>query len=277
MAININSNIPSIVAQKDLNSSQKTIDQANERNSSGKRVDHTADDAAELAITEHLNTQVRELNTAMRNAYDGAYAAKTADAGLEHISNNLQRMRELAVQATNASFSIADRRNLDSEFSSLNDDIARIAKETTYNDISLLDGTVDSIDFQTGSGTSANNTISLSLINVESVTAQEGSSDAAGIATLDEASSVISQIDSLFRSISSARSRFGAAQNQFDTSIDNLQSVVETQSAAYSRLIDSDYAKEAADRTRALLLNQASDAIAVQANVFPKSVLQLIV
>lgn len=277
MAVTINSNILSINAQKHLETSQKVVDETTERISAGKRVNSAADDAAVLAIAERLNAEVRGLNTAMRNTYEGSYVADTADGGLEQVSNNLQRMRELAVQAGNGSYTEADRANLDSEFFALNEDIARIAKSTTYNGTSLLDGSTDSINIQTGTNSSDDDKIALSLTSVDSVKAEEASGDPASISTSNGATSAIDQIDSLFRSINSARASFGAAQNTLDNTIGNLQTRIETQSSTRSTLIDADYAKEAADRASALLRTQASNAIAVQANVFPKSVLQLIV
>lgn len=277
MAITINSNILSINAQKHLDTSQKSVDEATERISAGKRVNSAADDAAVLAIAERLNAQVRGLNTAMRNTYEGSYVGETADGGLEQVSNNLQRMRELAVQAGNGSYTDADRENLDSEFSALNEDIARIATATTYNGTSLLDGSTDSINIQTGASSSADDKVELSLASVDSVTAADASGNPASISTSNGATSAIDQIDSLFRSIDSARASLGATQNTLDNTIGNLQTRIETQSSTRSALIDADYAKEAADRASALIRTQASNAIAVQANVFPQSVLQLIV
>lgn len=276
MALTINSNILSINAQKYLDSSQKAVDEATERISSGKRVNSAANDAAVIAIAERLNSEVRGLNAAMRNTYEGGYVADTADGGLDQVSNNLQKMRELALQAGNGSYSDADRENLNSEFSALNQDIARIAQNTTHNGTSLLDGSTPSVTIQTGANSSAGESVELTLATVEPLTAGDGSGNLASISTSNGATSAIDQIDNMFQSISSARANLGAAQNSFDSTVSNLQTGILSQSAAHSTLIDADYAKEAADRASALLRTQASNAIAVQANVFPQSVLQLI-
>ena len=166
MALTINTNAYSLTAQRNLASTQNSLATSMQRLSSGLRINTAQDDAAGLAIAERLNSQVKGMNVAIRNANDGISMAQVADGTASQISDNLQRMRELAVQASNGSYASADRDNLQSEFTSLSQEITRIASAAKFNNIGLADATAATTSFQIGAGTASFNQISLTLANL---------------------------------------------------------------------------------------------------------------
>ena len=282
----------SLTAQRNLNSSQGSLMTSMERLSSGLRVNSAKDDAAGLAIAERMNTQVRGMNVAIRNANDGISMAHTAEGGLQEVSNMLQRMRELAVQSANGTNSANDRANLDAEFQALNSEISRIAETTMFNGVAVLNTsgvttgsgsaavTADAtIVFQVGANTSSGgeNTLSINLKDISTLT--EGTGSAAvpvNISTVSASESTMTAIDTMIGQITSARADFGAVQSRFESAINNLQVGVENQAAARGRIMDADFAVETANMTRAQILQQAGNAMVSQANSAPQSVLQLL-
>jgi flagellin len=291
MAQTINTNVMSLTAQRNLNQSQGTLATSMQRLSSGLRVNSAKDDAAGLAIAERMNTQVRGMNVAIRNANDGISMAQTAEGGMAEIGSMLQRMRELAVQSSNGTNSADDRSNLDAEFQALNSEIGRIAETTQFNGISVLNTTgtaavaassgvsaVAAVDativFQVGANTSTGNTLSISLQGIERLEATSGV--AHNITTVSSTTSSITAIDSMIDDITSARADFGAVQSRFESAINNLQIGMENQSAARGRIMDADFAVETANMTRSQILQQAGNAMVSQANSSPQSVLQLL-
>jgi flagellin len=276
----INTNVMSLTAQRNLNVSQGSLATSMQRLSSGLRVNSAKDDAAGLAIAERMNTQVRGMNVAIRNANDGISLAQTAEGGLQEISNMLQRMRELAVQSANGTNSSADRANLDSEFQALNSEIARIAETTTFNGVAVLNtsgsGSAADIVFQVGANTTSTgeNTLSIGLKQIESVGGSAASSTS--ISSVSATENAIALIDTMIDEITSARADFGAVQSRFESAINNLQVGMENQSAARGRIMDADFAVETANMTRAQILQQAGNAMVSQANSAPQSVLQLL-
>ena len=284
MAQTINTNVMSLTAQRNLNSSQSTMATSMQRLSSGLRVNSAKDDAAGLAIAERMNTQVRGMNVAIRNANDGISLAQTAEGGMAEISNMLQRMRELAVQSANGTNSDDDRGNLDAEFQALNSEIGRIAETTQFNGISVLNspGTGSgsaavpaSITFQVGANTASGNTLSINLSEIASLTAGSGSATN-NIATVSGTTAAMTAIDSMINDVTSARADFGAVQSRFESAISNLQVGMENQAAARGRIMDADFAVETANMTRSQILQQAGNAMVSQANSAPQSVLQLL-
>lgn len=286
MAQTINTNVMSLTAQRNLNQSQGTLATSMQRLSSGLRVNSAKDDAAGLAIAERMNTQVRGMNVAIRNANDGISLAQTAEGGMQEIGSMLQRMRELAVQSSNGTNSAEDRENLDAEFQALNSEIGRIAETTQFNGISVLNtagtgsgsATVDAeIVFQVGANTASGNTLSISLKEITSL--QSGTGSAAvtnNIATVSATTTAIGAIDDMINTVTSARADFGAVQSRFESAINNLQIGMENQSAARGRIMDADFAVETANMTRSQILQQAGNAMVSQANSSPQSVLQLL-
>ena len=287
----VNTNIMSLNAQRNLYTNNAGLATSIQRLSSGLRVNSAKDDAAGLAIAERMNAQVRGMNVAIRNANDGISLAQTAEGALGKIGDSLQRMRELAVQSANATNSSSDRANLDSEFAQLQSEISRVIGGTSFNGTSLFTGST-SFSFQVGAGTTTNDTVSVSRNQLSGGTAKTSgtlaSSDtaAATLATITSnsdiaadataATNAIKDIDIALDKVNSERATYGAAQNRFESVISNLQISSENVTAARSRIMDADFAKETAELTRTQILTQAGTAMLAQANQAPQSVLSLL-
>jgi flagellin len=264
----INTNINSLNAQRNLASSANSLSTAMSRLSSGLRVNSAKDDAAGLAIAERMNSQTRGMNVAIRNANDAIGMAQTAEGALGAISNNLQRMRELAVQAANGTNSTSDVAALESEFNLLSLENTRVAAATTFNGTAVIAAATHT--FQVG----ANNTAANDQIAVIGA-AYSGSSTTLGSSTTT-AFAEISKLDTDINTVTKARSTWGATQNRFDTVIANLRVGSENSAAARGRIMDADYAMETANLSRAQVLQQAGTAMVAQANQAPQSVLALL-
>ncbi len=286
----VNTNIMSLNAQRNLYTSGLGQATTIQRLSSGLRVNSAKDDAAGLAIAERMNAQIRGSNVAIRNANDGISLAQTAEGSLGKIGDALQRMRELAVQSANATNSSGDRTNLDSEFSQLQAEISRVVDGTTFNGTALFTGST-SFSFQVGAGTTTNDVVAVSRNQLSGGTAGTSGGAAAStaadaIARVTSASDIaadataatnaIKDIDAALDKINSERANYGAAQNRFESVIGSLQISAENVSAARSRIMDADFAKETAELTRTQILNQAGTAMLAQANQAPQSVLSLL-
>ena len=282
----INTNIASLNAQRNLNMSQNTLFTATQRLSSGMRVNSAKDDAAGLAIAERMNAQVRGMNVAARNANDGISLAQTAEGALGRVSESLQRMRELAVQAANATNSDSDKDSLDKEFGELAKEIQRVLGGTTFNGLSVLGSDAGAQLFQVGANTSSNDTISITTTDMtvdSTITTVAGTDNTgSGRALIDNSASassiqgIIGNIDDAIDTVNSERATLGASQSRFDAVISNLQISIENQSAARSRIIDTDFAAETANLSRAQILQQAGNAMIAQANQLPDQVMQLL-
>jgi flagellin len=272
----INTNLASLNAQRNLNTSQSSLSVSMQRLSSGLRVNSAKDDAAGLAIAERMNTQVRGMNVAARNANDGISLAQTAEGALGKIGDNLQRMRELAVQSANDTNSASDRTALDNEFKQLAQENERVIANTKFNGQNLLSA-ASTFVFQVGANTTTDNQISITTSNVTTAmgTATQGTTASLG-ATSGDALAAMTAIDAALDAVNSTRSTFGAAQNRFDAVISNLQVAAENQAAARSRIMDADYAAETANMSRAQILQQAGNAMVAQANQLPQQVLKLL-
>jgi flagellin len=281
MPLTINTNIASLNAQRNLNASQGSLATSMQRLSSGLRVNSAKDDAAGLAIAERMNAQVRGMNVAVRNANDGISMSQTAEGALAQVSNSLQRMRELAVQARNASNSSSDKDSLNKEFSQLQAEISRVLGGTTFNGKHILGADATSLTFQIGANTTADDAITIATTNMTidpTITAVTNSATALidATATFGAIGTVIDNIDSALDNINDTRATFGATQSRFDAIITNLQVGVENQSAARSRIMDADFAAETANMSRAQVLQQAGTAMVAQANQLPNQVLKLL-
>ena len=282
MAQTINTNVASLNAQRNLNSSQGSLGTTLQRLSSGLRVNSAKDDSAGLAIAERMNTQVRGMNVAIRNANDGISLAQTAEGALGKIGDNLQRMRELAVQSANDTNSADDRTMLDTEFKQLALENARVITNTKFNGQELLTGsggTAGEFTFQVGANTSVDNQITVSTLDIASAMGS-GTQGAGTTATLGasagNARSAMDNIDAAIKAIGTSRATFGAAQNRFDAVISNLQVASENQAAARGRIMDADFATETANLSRTQILQQAGTAMLAQANSLPQNVLSLL-
>jgi flagellin len=276
----INTNVASLTAQRNFSASQSQLSTSMQRLSSGLRINSAKDDAAGLAIAERMNAQVRGMNVAVRNANDGISLSQTAEGALSKVGDALQRMRELAVQARNATNSSSDKDSLDKEFGELQSEITRVLGGTSFNGKKILGADATQLTFQIGANTTTDDEVSITTENMTSnsdITAVTGSS--ATIDSTADASAiagVIDDIDAAIDTINDQRATFGASQGRFDAIISNLQSAVEAQSAARSRIMDADFASETANLSRAQILQQAGTAMIAQANQLPQQVLSLL-
>jgi flagellin len=281
MPLTINTNIASLNAQRNLNASQGSLATSMQRLSSGLRVNSAKDDAAGLAIAERMNAQVRGMNVAVRNANDGISMAQTAEGALSQVGNALQRMRELAVQARNSTNSSSDKNSLNKEFSQLQSEITRVIGGTTFNGKRILGADATSLTFQIGANTTSDDTITITTANMNNdgtITTVTNTSTAVidSTASAGAIGSVIDNIDKALDEVNDTRATFGATQSRFDAIITNLQTGVENQSAARSRIMDADFASETANMSRAQVLQQAGTAMVAQANQLPQQVLKLL-
>ncbi len=276
----INTNLNSLNAQRNLNTSQMSLSVSMQRLSSGLRVNSAKDDAAGLAIAERMNAQVKGMNVAARNANDGISLAQTAEGALGKVSDSLQRMRELAVQSRNASNSSSDKESLNKEFQQLSAEIKRVLSATTFNGKDILASGAGALNFQIGANTTINDLITISTANMltdASITAVTAATVSIGsAANTDAIKTVIDSIDGALDKINSERAVYGATQSRFDAIISNLQVAAENQTAARSRIMDADFAVETANLSRAQILQQAGNAMVAQANQLPQQVLKLL-
>jgi len=274
MAQVINTNIASLNAQRNLNSSQASLGTAIQRLSSGLRVNSAKDDAAGLAIASRMDGQTRGMNIAIRNANDGISLAQTAEGSLGKITDMLQRMRELAVQAANDTNGSSDRTSLNEEFSQLKAEIDRTFDATKFNGTQIL-GTAATLNFQIGANNVAEDQLSIVTSDLSAGTGITAIA-AGDITTLTNARTAIASVDTALTEINSARATFGAVQNRVECLIANLQVASENTSAARSRIMDADFAAETAALTRGQILQQAGTAMLAQANQVPQQVLALL-
>jgi len=280
MAAIINTNVSSLTAQRNLSSSQASLATSMQRLSSGLRINSAKDDAAGLAIAERMNAQVRGMNVGIRNANDGISMAQTAEGALSKVGDALQRMRELAVQSRNATNSSSDKDSLNKEFAELQSEITRVLGGTSFNGKKILGSDATAMTFQIGANTTSDDEVSITTENmtantdITSVTTSTAVIDSS--ATTGDIATVIDNIDTAIDTINDERATFGASQSRFDAIISNLQSSVEAQSAARSRIMDTDFASETANMSRAQILQQAGTAMVAQANQLPQNVLSLL-
>jgi len=287
VGLRINNNIAAFNAYRNLSITDGDMSKSLEKLSSGYRINRAADDAAGLAISEGLRSQIGGLTVAVRNAQDGISVVQTAEGALNETTSILQRMRDLAVQASNGGSQDSDAQaNADTEFQQLNAELDRIATTTKFGQQSLLDGAYAGI-FQVGSDSSnvnANNIITVDITTAGAlsgltITALDSTGLATGAATLastTDATDAIDTLDTALQDVSTVRAKLGAYQNRFEHTINNLNVAVENLSASESRIRDTDMAQEMVQFTRAQILSQAGTAMLAQANQAPQSVLKLL-
>ncbi|MEO5361127.1 MAG: flagellin FliC [Nitrospirota bacterium] len=335
MAMVINTNMQSINAQRNLMMTQGPLQQAMERLSSGLRINSAADDAAGLAIATRMTSQTRGLNVAIRNANDGLSMVQTAEGSLSQMTADLQRMRELTVQATSGQYGASDIGAMQMEVNSLVEDIGRISIQTTFNNKNLLDGTFSAALAVSYNASDSQITVSIGSMNTDvlggniftaagkngallnlkdihtaTTVGVQGVGDGSwqtgagapyaysytsksqitytGMASLlvndsttssgyaSRASNAIAIIDGALATVTSARSSMGAKANAFNAAVVNLSNVVETTTAANSRIMDADFAAETANLTRSMILQQSGISVLSQANTQPQNVLALL-
>ena len=266
MPMTINTNISSMNAQRNLAGSQMSLATSMQRLSSGLRVNSAKDDSAGLAIADRMNAQVRGMMVASRNANDGISMAQTAEGALSTVTDALQRMRELGVQAQNGTNSTTDRANLDTEYQQLSQEITRIAAQTKFNGTAIIGAGAGANVFQVG----ANNGETLAITTTTVTTV------AGNLTSAANASTAVAALDTALDTITTQRATYGAAMNRFGMAISNLAISTENQSAARGRIMDADFAVETANLSRAQILQQAGNAMVAQANQLPNQVMTLL-
>ena len=270
MGLRVNTNLFSINAQRNLGNVTSRLGANFSRLSSGLRIANAADDAAGLGISERLRSQVRSLGQAGRNAQDGISVVQTAEGSLDEISGSLNRLRELAIQASNGTYTDEDRDIIDGEFQALVAEIDRIAEDTEFNGLSLLNGT-NALDIQVG--VDAGDTIEIATIDL---TAGTLALDTLNVQDAAGSQAALGAIDDAIDSVNTERGSLGAIQNRLSSTFRTIQATREGLSAAESRIRDVDVAAETADLTRNSILQQAATSVLSQANVQPQLALSLL-
>ncbi len=280
MAMTIQTNTASLNAQRSTAANSASLSTTMARLSSGLRINSAKDDAAGLAIADRMNTQVRGMNVAIRNAGDGISMAQVAEGGLSGINDMLQRMRELAVQASNATNQSADISKLDQEYQELGKEVTRMMDATQFNGESILKATAD-YTFQVGANSGTENQIKITsaalATNIANLTAVTNGGSQSALNTAASANiSAIDALDKALTVVNDNRAKLGAVQSRFENTISYLRTAVENQSAARGRIMDADFASETANLSRSQILQQAGTAMIAQANQLPQSVLKLL-
>ena len=273
MAMVINTNIASENAVRLLSKSQSEMANSMERLTSGLRINKTADDAAGKAIVTKMTEQVKGTTMAIRNANDGISLVQTVDGAAEETVNMLQRIRELAVQSANGTYSSAQRNQMNNEVSQLKQEINRVASTTKFNGVSLMAG-AKNVSIWAGWESGTGNAMVISLSNMGA--SALGVTPATNVQTVTAAKSMMGQVDKALSTINTTRSKFGAMQNRFDYTISNLKNVNENIMASRSRVQDADFATESANLARTQILQQAGMSMLAQANQSQQNVLSLL-
>lgn len=285
--LGINTNAASLTAQRNLSSSGAGLNNSIARLSSGLRVNNAKDDAAGLAIAERMNAQIRGFDVASRNANDGISLLQVADGAMGKISDNLQRMRELAVQAKNGSLNTTDRTNLNREYVELANEVNRVTQGTTFNGNAVFSSANKSMTFQVGTGNATTDTLTVNLTDTATaggndlttvLTNGAGSIQAnlGGVDSVANATTAITNIDAALDAITGMRAVVGAGQSRLDQVISFADLSSTNLATARGRIMDADFAKETASMTRAQILQQAGTAMLAQANQLPNNVLSLL-
>jgi flagellin len=298
MSIVVNTNVGSLNAQRSLAESSRELATAMERLSSGKKINSAADDAAGFAIAERMTAQVRGLNMATKNANDGLAMLATIENATNDVTDMLQRVRELAVQAANDTNSATDRGYLQKEVDSLLNEINRVASQTVYNDLNVLDGTrsgtiqvgtdagqtvafsIAAIDTDTLGLTNDSFTDATTIDDISAETAATSATLASGekisVLTAADAANSLTKITSAIESVASNRAGYGALANRLEYTVSNLMNVAEFTTSARSRIEDADFAAESARLAKAQVLQQTGTAMLAQANASSQLAIQLI-
>jgi flagellin len=277
MAQVINTNIMSLNSQRALGTTNSALQTSLQRLSSGLRINSAKDDAAGLAVASGLTSQIRGFNQAVRNANDAISLAQTAEGALDEVTNMVQRVRELAIQASNGNYTSTERSALNKETSELVQEISRLTDRITFNGVKVI-GSTAATKFWVGQGTaSAANAVTISFKDIANTASGIGSFlTNANVGTVADANSTITVADTALTRINKIRADLGAKQNRFESAVRNMQNVVENLSASRSRIQDADFAMETANLTRAQILQQAGIAMLAQANSVPQAALSLL-
>jgi flagellin len=272
MGLRINNNVAAMNAYRNLSVTDGQMAKSLEKLSSGFRINRAADDAAGLAISEGLRSQIGGLKVAVRNTQDGVSVVQTAEGALTEVHAILQRMRDLAVQSSNDSNDTNSRAALNAEATALKTELTRISDKTTFNNVALLDGTFTAKQFQVGYA--SGDTIQVDI--AQDFDAVGLAVDGVDLTTQAGASTAITSLDTAIKTVSTERGKLGALQNRFEHTINNLNVAIENLSTSESRIRDTDMAQEMMSFTRSQILSQAGTSMLAQANQAPQSVMQLL-
>lgn len=278
MSLFVNTNVSSINAQRQLFDVNDRLNTSFERLSSGFRINSASDDAAGLQISDRLTSQVQGLNQAVRNANDAISLSQTAEGALSEVTTSLQRIRTLAVQSQNGINSSADRLALQKEVSALRTEISRIATDTQFGNVNILDGNF-SAKFLVGANAGQTISVNLSSTNLGSISGFSATGlgiTTNSVSTAGGASALLSDVDAAISGIGAVRADLGALQNRFQSTIRNLSNISENLSSARSQIRDTDFAAETAELTRNQIIQQASVSVLSQANQRPQTALSLL-
>ncbi len=277
MGLRVNNNIAALNAYRNLSVTDGQMSKSLEKLSSGFRINRAADDAAGLAISEGLRSQIGGLKVAVRNSQDGISVVQTAEGALTETHSILQRMRDLAVQASNhGALTDTDKAKADEEFQALAKELDDIASKTTFNGTKLLNGSYSSMNFQVGSNAGETLTVSIGNMAASGASSLFGATGAGNISSASSASSAISSVNDAIGKVSTERAKLGAVQNRLEHKINNLNATIENLAASESRIRDTDMAEEMVSFTRSQILSQAGTAMLAQANQSAQGVLQLL-
>jgi flagellin len=275
MGLRIYNNVEAQNAHRQLASTNTQLGRTMERLSSGLRINRAADDAAGLAVSEEMRTQIRGMKVAARNALDGVSLVQVADGALGGVNDMLQRVRDLAVQAANGTLTDLQRNNLDQEVQSVIAEIARVASDTEFNGIKILSGSVATaacaVTLQVGA-----NGAQVIAFTIGTMSAQDLGVSGLAVSTAASATAAIASLDAAIRTVNAQRAQMGAIQNRLEQTISRLDLTGENLQAAESRIRDADMASEMIDFTRNQILQQSGTAMLAQANQAPSSVLRLL-
>ncbi len=276
MAIRINTNVQSVFAQKHLARTQRSLRGTMEHLSSGLRLTRAADDAAGMGVSEKMRAHIRSLRMAARNANDGISMVQTAEGALSETGDILSRMRELAVQSASEVLQATERAYLQTEFSTLQEEIERVADSTEFNGLNIADGSVTGVDVQVGIfNVAAQDRITISLQNTQ--TANLGvNTTAVDLTTAANSQVAITAIDTAIDSVNNSRAVYGAAQNRLTSALRNLEDYTENLVETESRIRDVDFAQATADMSRHQIFSQAGISVLAQANQTPQQALSLL-
>ena len=271
----INTNVKSMVAQNAMTVNNRTLGKAMEQLSTGKRINSAADDAAGLAISSRMTSQIKALDQSVRNANDGISMLQTAEGATKEITNMLQRMRELSVQAANDSYSTTDRTAISGEMTQLTNEVTRIASNTQWNGMSILSGgaSFSTMTFQVGTEGDSTSAIT---VGFSAMSAGALTISALSVSTSAQAQASIELLDTAITAVDTFRSGLGARINRLTSAADNLANVALNTAASRSQIEDTDYAKATTELAKSQIIQQAATAMLAQANQAPQAVLTLL-
>ena len=285
MSMIINTNVASLNAQRNTALTSSSLSTTMQRLSSGLRINSAKDDAAGLAIADRMNTQIRGMNVAIRNAGDAISMSQVAEGGLSAMNDMLTRMRDIAVQASNAPNSTGtsgDISKLSNEYQQLSKELSRMMSATQFNGEKILNTTAE-YKFQVGANSGAENQITIGSadISLNGNAAFSGVTEAGADSALNTTNAsgniaLVGKLDDAISAVNSRRATLGALQSRFENTVSYLRTAVENQSQARSRIMDADFAQETANLSRAQILQQAGTAMVAQANQLPQGVLSLL-